>query len=225
MARRKKAVARPTLDQIKTQEGKYIVALLGLPPIGGKAVGVVGTTKPLPDGAPQNAVRTSVMFNLFEPQIVKEDWLDDVDFQRLYDEVVALQIFKSDTIPGKIDKSFPPNLEPILSKTNKETIFRLCMTPYWNYDDNESIGGKAEINALIAMDRQSEGIGERVTQKEVRNFRVKVLIPFLTGWREMEKRFQNRKVVIDKINARLQEIERERVQDLPEWLSRTSARQ
>ena len=224
MARRKKASQRPTLEEIKAQEGKYVVALLGFPIEGEKVIGMAGTTKDLVDGAPADAIRSSVLLSLFDPKIVNESWLDDVGFQRLYDKCSGLLVFRADDAPDPIDKSFPDRLDTVLSDTNKQTILRLCFTPYWNYDENDTRGGRAEIDAVIAMDRQTEGIGERVTQADIRDFRVKVLIPFLTGWREMEKRFQNRKPIIDKINARLRAIEAERQQDLPAWLSQSSAR-
>jgi hypothetical protein len=216
MARRKKAIAvqRPTLEEIKAQEGRFVVALLGLPEEENqRAVGTLGVslTWSLPPDAPgrERQAEAYVSMELFKPKSIDESWLDNYEFQKLYEKHPSLMVFKADTIPDPINTDLPPRLEKLLTKANKQTIILLCTTPYFGIH-------KDAMDAIIKMDVKSAG--EPLNMGRVKEFRQKTLFHFLTAWREMEKRFQNRKEIIRKITERIDEIEHEGSESRAEWL-------
>jgi len=212
---RKKATARLTLEEIKSQEGRFIIALLGLPESESQEsnkVGALSLEESRKPGMPKDVDLASLYIPLFVPTDVDPYWLDNYDFQNLYDKYPNLRVYRADRKPDKVDFSFPPRLDKALSDNNKQTILRMCTTPYWGR-------WKREIDELIGMNRHPSQAGEKLTEINRRNFRVNVMVPFLMAWKLMEERLQNRKPILKLIQERLNTIESERTQSLPDWLA------
>ena len=215
MARRKKAAAtRPTLEEIKAQEGRFVIALLGLPEEEDvKAIGTLGVALSwaLPPDAQgkERQAESAVTMKLFKPIKIDESWLDNYEFQKTYEKFPFLRVFRSDTVPDPTDTELSARLEKVLTQNNKQTILLLCQTPYTGIH-------KKAMDAIIGMDLQSAG--EPLNMGRVREFRQNTLLHFLTAWRELEKRFQNRKPIITKITERIDEIEHESMESRSEWL-------
>lgn len=185
MAKRIKKVVRPTLDEVKAQSGRYVVAT------------VVGPVGPISMKAPRPRTRNDVELPdlILPPHIpveIDEEWLDNGTFRKMYERFDCIRVGRVDLVPEKPDiYSLPPNIESQLSAQLRNRALSVATNPYTE-----------PMRMLIHAQNNSVMPGGR----DLLEWELTEMRPFLQAVREYETRLGNRPEVLRDVKKRLDTI-------------------
>jgi len=190
MARRKsQKVQRPTLDEVKAQPGKYVVAMLE------GAVGPLGVEAIAPLYAPPNIKLPHLLLQAYVPCQIDEMWLEDGRFRRLYNERDYIKVWRSDDLPPEPPSAdLPTEIEARMSPLVKHNAYRIATNPFASDSKHPSY--------MMIWAKNEDASSER----SVLNWELKVIRPFLQAVKIYESRFGNRPEVIKECDKRLTQI-------------------
>jgi hypothetical protein len=185
MATRKvKKANRPTLDEVKAQPGKYVVAMLE------GAVGPLGIAAPSPRTA-MDVRLDDIVIKPYIPLQIDEAWLDNGRFRRVYDKFDYLTVKRVDELPEPPALyNLPDQIVNSLSPLVRNNAYRIATNPF----DEAS-------TKMIWADNFAAGNPRHVLEWELREMR-----PFLQAVKIYEERFGRRKEVLKEVEKRLKQI-------------------
>jgi hypothetical protein len=186
--RKSKKVNRPTLDEIKGQSGKYVIAMLE------GAVGPVSVQAPQPRTAMDVKLK-DLIIEAYIPVHVDEAWLDDPTFRRIYNKLGYIKVWRDDEMPEPPQSyTLPRQLEEALSPLVKNNAYRIATNPFESHKDHPSY-------KMIWAENFAAGNPRHVLEWELREMR-----PFLMAVKVYEERFGKRRAVLSEVDKRLKQI-------------------
>ena len=189
MARKSKKAKRLTLDDVKAQIGKYLVATLE------GAVGPMSVEAIAPLYSPANIKLPHLLLQANVVSIIDDIWLDDGRFRRLYDQYEYIKVWRTDELPVEPKLyELPSEIEARLSSISKNNAYRIASSPFVNDPKHPS--------HIMIWTRNEGAAGERATLE----WELKIIRPFLQAIKVYEQRFGNRPEVLKEVDTRLKMI-------------------
>jgi len=189
MARKSKKAKRLTLDDVKAQIGKYLVATLE------GAVGPMSVEAIAPLYSPANIKLPHLLLQANVVSIIDDIWLDDGRFRRLYDQYEYIKVWRTDELPVEPKLyELPSEIEARLSSISKNNAYRIATSPFVNDPKHPS--------HIMIWTRNEGAAGERATLE----WELKIIRPFLQAIKVYEQRFGNRPEVLKEVDTRLKMI-------------------
>ena len=189
MARKSKKAKRLTLDDVKAQIGKYLVATLE------GAVGPMSVEAIAPLYSPANIKLPHLLLQANVVSIIDDIWLDDGRFRRLYDQYEYIKVWRTDELPVEPKLyELPSEIEARLSSISKNNAYRIATSPFVNDPKHPSY--------IMIWTRNEGAAGERATLE----WELKIIRPFLQAVKIYEQRFNNRPEVLKEVDTRLKMI-------------------
>ena len=189
MARKSKKAKRLTLDDVKAQTGKYLVATLE------GAVGPMSVEAIAPLYSPANIKLPHLLLQANVVSIMDDIWLDDGRFRRLYDQHEYIKVWRTDELPMEPKLyELPTEIEARLSSISKNNAYRIATSPFVNDPKHPS--------HIMIWTRNEGAAGERATLE----WELKIIRPFLQAVKIYEQRFNNRPEVLKEVDTRLKMI-------------------
>ena len=189
MARKSKKATRPTLEEVKAQTGKYLVATL----IG--AVGPLSVEAIAPMYAAPNIKLPHLLLQAGVTVEIDPIWLDDGRFKRLYERFDYIKVWRTDELPIEPQLfDLPGELEARLTPLTRNNAYRIATNPFVNDPKHPS---------WIMIWTKNEGTASTRATLE---WELKTIRPFLQAVKIYEQRFGNRPEVIQEVDKRLREI-------------------
>ena len=189
MARKSKKAKRLTLDDVKAQTGKYLVATLE------GAVGPMSVEAIAPLYSPPDIKLPHLLLQANVVSQIDAIWLDDGRFRRLYDQHEYIKVWRTDDLPVEPKLyELPPEIEARLSSISKNNAYRIATSPFVNDPKHPS--------HIMIWTRNEGAAGERATLE----WELKIIRPFLQAVKIYELRFGNRPEVLKEVDTRLKMI-------------------
>jgi len=193
MARKKQQdkTNKPTLEEVKAQEGRYFLVSYE-----GYERGAYSIPAPEPRFA--GDMPRDLMIVAWQPVIMPDYWLDDGRFVALYETVPGIVVRKSNMPPSNKDQfELPRELEEVLTPYRKQMAMQIATT-----DLTEPIK-----NLITVEDKE---VGERAKVEDLK-YGIK---PFLQAAAIYEKRMGNRPQVMKMLQDRIVAIDKMQAFDL-----------
>jgi len=183
MPRKRTKPVKPSLDEVKEQLGSFVIAT------------IEGAAGPHSIQAPRPRRSTDVQLQdlviaPYEPVSIDPDWLDVPLFRQAYNRFDEIRVYKADELPQRpVLYDLPPEIANALTSFLKNKAYEVATTPF------------GEVAKKLIWARNDT----LVTQRSISDWETTELLPFLKAVQVYEKRFGNRKEVLDEVAKRLKD--------------------
>ena len=191
-------VARPTIDELRSKPGKYLVIRYAGYNSGGISI-------PAPDsydmGLPAGYVPKDLMIRPWLWDSVPMFWLDDSRFAETYQRVPEIAVDRTDTPPTNENlATLPKELEDKLKPEYKQKAFWVATEPYL---PDLKTGNPGRATADFIQMKDMETTDDSPMQLD---FLTNTVVPILEAVLVYEECLGNRPDLIRDVEARLEDI-------------------